>query len=58
MITLDVSEPKVILLVGRRGSGKTYAARQIIDNFRRRGGVVLAIDPVASDAIRRAMEAM
>ena len=49
MITLDVNEPKVILLVGRRGSGKTYAARQIIDNFRRRGGVVLAIDPVASD---------
>jgi len=49
MIELDPMKPKVVLIVGRRGSGKTYTARQVIAEFRRRGGVALAVDPVASD---------
>jgi len=49
MIKIDPERPKVILVVGRRGSGKTYSARQIMREFRRAGGVVLAVDPVASD---------
>jgi len=49
MIDLDPAKPTVVLVVGRRGSGKTYASRRIIERFRRRGGVVLAVDPVSSD---------
>lgn len=49
MIKIEPQKPKVILIVGRRGSGKTYSARQIMREFRSGGGIVLAVDPVSSD---------
>ena len=49
MIKVNPKKPKVILIVGRRGSGKTYSAKKIMQEFRKSGGLVFAVDPIASD---------
>jgi len=47
--------PKIVLVVGRRGSGKTYHAKQIAMAWRRfrdqvnGPGLILGVDPVATD---------